>query len=350
MAHKKGLGSSRNGRDSNSKRLGVKIFAGQQVKAGNIIVRQRGTRFRPGPGTGDRPRRHDLRRARGRGRVPPQRREALHLGRRRSAARRRTAAEASRELVCASRMLRTRVPRSRPHHGAGGARRRRWALFRREKHVPKGGPDGGDGGRGGDVVLVAEPGLRDLSAFRTRASIKAGRGEPGRGARKHGADGATVELGCPVGTQVFEPDGELIADLAAPGARVVARARRAAAGAATRRFATPTRQTPRFAEVGDPAEELEVDLQLKLLADAALAGLPNAGKSSLLRAALEREAEGGRLSVHDARAGARHRRVAGRRAADRRRRARPDRGRERGRRARARVPRAPRARAAARST
>src|SRR5918997_5734612 len=93
--------------------------------------------------------------------------------------------------------------------------------FRREKHVPKGGPDGGDGGRGGDVVLVANADLRDLSAYRTRTSIQAGRGEPGRGARKHGADGTTVELEVPVGTQAVGADGELIADLSTPGARVV---------------------------------------------------------------------------------------------------------------------------------
>jgi GTPase len=131
-------------------------------------------------------------------------------------------------------------------------------------------------------VLVANPALRDLSAFRTRASIKAGRGEPGRGARKHGADGATVELEVPVGTQAFGSDGELISDLAAPAARVVL-ARGGQGGRGNARFATPTRQTPRFAEVGDPPDELEVELRLKLLADAALAGLPNAGKSSLLR-------------------------------------------------------------------
>ncbi len=154
--------------------------------------------------------------------------------------------------------------------------------FRREKHVPKGGPDGGDGGRGGDVVLVANAALRDLSAFRTRTSIKAGRGEPGRGTRKHGADGATVELEVPVGTQAFGSDGELISDLDTPGARVVL-ARGGQGGRGNARFATPTRQTPRFAEVGDPPDELEVELRLKLVADAALAGLPNAGKSSLLR-------------------------------------------------------------------
>ena len=154
--------------------------------------------------------------------------------------------------------------------------------FRREKHVPKGGPDGGDGGRGGDVVLVADKDLRDLSSFRAKTRFKAGRGEPGRGARKHGADGATVELAVPVGTQAFGDEGDLLADLTRPGARIVL-ARGSNGGRGNARFATPTRQAPRFAEVAEPAEEAEVELRLKLLADAAMAGLPNAGKSSLLR-------------------------------------------------------------------
>jgi GTPase len=154
--------------------------------------------------------------------------------------------------------------------------------FRREKHVPKGGPDGGDGGRGGDVVLVADERLRDLSGFRAKTVFKAGRGEPGRGARKHGADGTDVELAVAVGTQAFGPEGELIADLTRPDARVVL-ARGGQGGRGNQHFATPTRQTPRFAEVGEPGEEAEVELRLKLLADAAMAGLPNAGKSSLLR-------------------------------------------------------------------
>jgi len=154
--------------------------------------------------------------------------------------------------------------------------------FRREKHVPKGGPDGGDGGRGGDVVLAANPDLRDLSAFRAKKRFKAGRGEPGRGARKHGADGATIVLEVPVGTQAYGADGELVADLATPDARVVL-ARGGQGGRGNARFATAVRQTPRFAEVGDPPGEAELELRLKLLADAALAGLPNAGKSSLLR-------------------------------------------------------------------
>jgi len=153
--------------------------------------------------------------------------------------------------------------------------------FRREKHVPKGGPDGGDGGPGGDVVLVADPDLRDLSAFRAKRRFKAGSGEPGRGALKHGATGETIEIRVPVGTQVLDEDGQLIADLASPSARVVA-ARGGIAGRGNKRFATPTRRTPRFAETGLLGEEATLELRLKLLADAALVGLPNAGKSSLL--------------------------------------------------------------------
>src|SRR5919202_4125401 len=153
--------------------------------------------------------------------------------------------------------------------------------FRREKHVPKGGPDGGDGGPGGDVVLVADPDLRDLSPFRQRRWFKAGSGQPGRGALKHGASGADAELRVPVGTQVLDGEGQLIADLAASDARVVV-ARGGLAGRGNKRFASPTRQVPRFAETGLPGEEADLELRLKLLADAALAGLPNAGKSSLL--------------------------------------------------------------------
>jgi GTPase len=153
--------------------------------------------------------------------------------------------------------------------------------FRREKHVPKGGPDGGDGGPGGDVVLVADPDLRDLSSFRARKWFQAGNGEPGRGALKHGATGETAEVRVPVGTQVYDDDEQLIADLAVPHARVVV-ARGGQAGRGNKRFASPTRQVPRFAETGLPGEEAVLELRLKLVADAALVGLPNAGKSSLL--------------------------------------------------------------------
>ena len=153
--------------------------------------------------------------------------------------------------------------------------------FRREKFVPKGGPDGGDGGRGGDVVLSR---IRRCATSRrcgAAGSIKAGRGENGRGTRKHGADGGDDELRVPVGTQVLSDDGDLIADLAHPRARVVL-AKGGQGGRGNARFVSSTRQVPRFAEVGPPGEELDVELHLKLLADAALVGLPNAGKSSLL--------------------------------------------------------------------
>jgi GTP-binding protein len=153
--------------------------------------------------------------------------------------------------------------------------------FRREKHVPKGGPDGGDGGNGGDVIVVADPALRDLSSFRRRKLFEAGRGEPGTGARKHGADGADVEVRVPVGTQVLDPEGRIVADLTHPNARLVI-ARGGEGGRGNARYATATRQVPRFAETGLPGHETELDLRLKLLADAAMAGFPNAGKSSLL--------------------------------------------------------------------
>jgi GTP-binding protein len=152
--------------------------------------------------------------------------------------------------------------------------------FRREKYVPRGGPDGGDGGHGGDVAVVADPRRRDLSGFRPNQKLRAGRGGAGGGRLSNGARGEDAVLAVPVGTQVFAGD-ELVADLARGGARVVV-AEGGAGGRGNKHFAGPTRQTPRFAEVGLPGEEREIELRLKLLADAALVGLPNAGKSSLL--------------------------------------------------------------------
>src|SRR5438477_2102012 len=153
--------------------------------------------------------------------------------------------------------------------------------FRREKFVPRGGPDGGDGGRGGDVVLVADSRRRDLSGIRPNQKIRAGRGGPGGGRLSNGADGEEAVLAVPVGTQVLDEEERLVADLARPAARVVV-AKGGSGGRGNKRYATPTRQTPRFAEVGMPGEERAIELRLKLLADAALVGLPNAGKSSLL--------------------------------------------------------------------
>jgi GTP-binding protein len=154
--------------------------------------------------------------------------------------------------------------------------------FRREKFVPKGGPDGGDGGHGGDVVLVADPDLRDLSYFHRSTRFEAKRGRHGEGSNKRGADGDDVVLGVPVGTQVLDEDGRLLADLGHGGARVVV-AHGGHGGAGNRRFASPTQQAPRLAELGAVGEEVALELHLKLLADAALLGFPNAGKSSLLR-------------------------------------------------------------------
>src|SRR5438874_4936199 len=153
--------------------------------------------------------------------------------------------------------------------------------FRREKFVPRGGPDGGDGGRGGDVVLVADPRRRDLSGFRPNQRLRAGRGGVGGGRLSSGARGDDAVLNVPVGTQVLDDEGRLVADLAHAGARVVV-AHGGAGGRGNKHFASATRQAPRFAEVGLPGEESELELRLKLLADAALVGLPNAGKSSLL--------------------------------------------------------------------
>jgi GTPase len=147
--------------------------------------------------------------------------------------------------------------------------------------VPKGGPDGGDGGRGGDVVLVCDDSMRDLERYRRRAHFKAGRGGHGQGALRHGRDGQTLELVLPPGTQVVvEGDGTVI-DLVRPGQRAVV-AHGGAGGRGNKRFATPTEQAPRFAERGLPGDETWVTLRLKLLADVGLVGLPNAGKSSLL--------------------------------------------------------------------
>jgi GTP-binding protein len=155
-------------------------------------------------------------------------------------------------------------------------------AFRREKYVPRGGPAGGDGGSGGDVVLIADADLRDLTALRFNPHVRASQGRPGEGSNRSGSHGAALEVPVPVGTQVFTDDGTLVCDLAHPGARVVI-ARGGRGGAGNARFATATRQAPRLAGIGEEGEARTLELQLKLMADAALLGFPNVGKSSLLR-------------------------------------------------------------------
>jgi GTP-binding protein len=153
--------------------------------------------------------------------------------------------------------------------------------FRREAHVPRGGPDGGDGGRGGDVVVVCDGSLRDLQSFRRRTRFAAGRGGHGQGSQRHGPSAEALEVRVPPGTSVSDPERDARWDLTRAGqtARV---ARGGLGGRGNRHFASATRQAPRFAERGLPGEEAWLELRLRLLADAGLVGLPNAGKSSLL--------------------------------------------------------------------
>ncbi len=159
-------------------------------------------------------------------------------------------------------------------------------AFRREKFVPRGGPNGGDGGRGGDVVFVADRNLATLRDYRYRRELRAGAGGRGGGSDKTGARGETLVVRVPVGTVLYDagagPDAAPLADLSEPGQRFVA-ARGGRGGLGNAHFATATRQTPDFATPGKPGESRLLRLSLKLLADVGLVGLPNAGKSTLLR-------------------------------------------------------------------
>ncbi|HUB72562.1 MAG TPA: GTPase ObgE [Solirubrobacteraceae bacterium] len=159
--------------------------------------------------------------------------------------------------------------------------------FRREAHVPRGGPDGGDGGRGGEVAVLCDASLRDLQSLKRKTHYRAGEGGGGEGSLRHGADGEPLTLRVPPGTEIAaaQDGGEDLAgrrwELLADGQRATI-ARGGAGGHGNKRFATATRQAPRFAERGLPGERGWIELRLKLLADVGLVGLPNAGKSSLI--------------------------------------------------------------------
>ncbi len=154
--------------------------------------------------------------------------------------------------------------------------------FRREKYVPNGGPDGGDGGKGGDVIFTAEPGLTTLADFRYKKNFRAQNGGDGKARNSYGSKGEDLRIPVPVGTIIKDKDtGRIIKDMSVPGEDFIA-ARGGNGGWGNTHFATPTRQAPKFAKNGIPGQERELTLELKLIADVGLAGFPNVGKSTLL--------------------------------------------------------------------
>lgn len=161
--------------------------------------------------------------------------------------------------------------------GKGG---RGVVSFRHEKYVDKGGPDGGDGGKGGDVIFVADNNVNTLASFRFKPELRAGDGEAGGKRRKHGADGVDKLVKVPVGTAVYR-DGRLVTELTTSGQRRVV-AFGGAGGFGNAHFKSSTRQTPRVAEVGEKGDSFLAKLELKLVADVGLVGFPNAGKSTFL--------------------------------------------------------------------
>lgn len=155
-------------------------------------------------------------------------------------------------------------------------------AFRREKYEPLGGPAGGHGGRGGDVIIYADAGLNTLLPFKRRQHFRAADGGRGSGSKQHGADGADERIAAPEGTTVRDAEtGELLADLVRAGQETIV-ARGGRGGRGNSAFATPTNQAPHFAEKGEPGEERWIFLELKLIADVGIIGVPNAGKSTLL--------------------------------------------------------------------
>ena len=171
--------------------------------------------------------------------------------------------------------------RIRVHGGRGG---NGCVSFRREKYVPRGGPDGGDGGKGGDILLEATERKHTLLDFRYRHLFRAPSGKHGQGKNRHGRSGEDLVIEVPVGTVIKDPgSGEVFADLAESGRRFIV-AKGGSGGRGNARFVSSTHQVPRIAEEGQDGEERELILELKLIADVGLVGLPNAGKSTLISA------------------------------------------------------------------